>query len=150
MRAEATRDFYGRPAPEEDIRQAEEALGVSFPDSYCWFLMEFGAAEWPQLIYGVRTGNWTWADLVRLTKESRQALNAPIPLHLLPFSPDGWGNDYCMDTSRLVEGECPVVFWNHENGEDQIPDTVFAGFLDWLEDAIRFEMELDAEEAATG
>ncbi len=42
----------------------------------------------------------------------------------------GWGNLYCIDTS--VGPEPPVVFWNHEAGDDQVPEVCGEGFCDWL------------------
>ncbi|MEO6520171.1 MAG: SMI1/KNR4 family protein [Mucilaginibacter sp.] len=47
------------------------------------------------------------------TFEHHEAGN-PMPLKFLPFSPDGYGNHYCLDLSNLKDGLCPVVFWQHD------------------------------------
>ena len=37
-----------------------------------------------------------------------------MPNEFLPFSPDGRGNHYCLNLSKLKNGICPVVFWQHD------------------------------------
>jgi hypothetical protein len=66
-----------------------------------------------------------------------------VPRHLVPISPDGWGNHYCPDTSQFAEDECPVVFWSHEQGEDQEPEWTHSSFLAWLEDGIGQALSAD-------
>ncbi|MES4793017.1 MAG: hypothetical protein C4321_08575, partial [Chloroflexota bacterium] len=64
----------------------------------------------------------------------------PLPPHLVPFSPDGWGNHSCFDTPRPNNSEYPVVLWSHERGPDQIPETTHPTFADWLGDAVAQEV----------
>jgi hypothetical protein len=128
-------DSFGEGASEEVIARCEQQLGTTFPDSYRWFLREFGFAYWPREICGVSQDSAL--DVVRNTEGERHEVEPELPAHLVAFCPDGWGNNYCLDTSRLVEGECPVVFWNHERGQDQLPDLTHAMFVDWRENMIR-------------
>lgn len=77
----------------------------------------------------------------------------PLPPHLVPFSPDGWGNHYCLDTARWKGSECPVVFWDHERSPDQAPETTHDSFLEWLADVLEEcgdEDGVDEEEAGAG
>ena len=91
-------------------------------------------------IYGVKPAPEPLQNIVGITMEERHECFPPMPAHLIPFSDNGGGDSYCFDTSRLVEGECPVVFWDHEDDEDQQPEPCGATFLDWfdwLEDALK-------------
>jgi hypothetical protein len=134
----------GRGCSSEGVSEIEHALGVVLPQSYRRFLKEFAYATWPDYIYGLWTGPVRGFDVVRLTQDERSEAEPPLPRHLVPFSPDGWGNHFCLDTSRMKDGECPVVFWDHEMGSDQTPTVVCATFLAWLGEAMKDEMELEA------
>jgi hypothetical protein len=46
---------------------------------------------------------------------------------------DGAGNHYCLDSSKKGG---PVVFWDHELGENQQPKIVFQDFSSWLVDLL--------------
>ena len=45
--------------------------------------------------------------------EHNEVYNA-MPREFLPFSPDGRGNHYCLNLSKMTRGVCPVVFWQHD------------------------------------
>jgi len=57
--------------------------------------------------------NLKWASLDILYHEEHK-LYKMMPKGFLPFSPDGYGNHYCLDLSRLENGVSPVVFWQHD------------------------------------
>lgn len=135
---------FGQTSSEDQIRQCETALGVSFPESYRWFLRHFTASEWPDPVYG--TQPLMGPDIVTVTLEERGRAQAPLPQPLVPFGPDGNGNHHCLDTAQMSEGECPVVFWNREAGADQLPKLTHPTFLHWLEERIEWELEWEAEE----
>jgi hypothetical protein len=130
-----------------EIAQCEQRLGVQLPNSYRWFLREFGTGCFPDYIYGIHHGSLPGLKVEHHTQAERHQCEPPIPQHLIPFSPDGWGNHYCLDTSRLSEGECPVVFWNHAGADDQQPEQTHSTFLDWLEEKAREVAEDEREEA---
>jgi len=52
-------------------------------------------------------------DEVYKYEHNAEIYNA-MPKHFLPFSPDGRGNHYCLNLSKLKNGLCPVVFWQHD------------------------------------
>lgn len=131
-----------------EVQRCEERLGVRLPDSYKCFLQEFDVGYWPDYIYGLASSLPPGLHIVQATEDARQNGNPKLPHHLVPFSPDGWGNLYCLDTSQMQEGECPVVFWNHDLDEDQQPQQTHRTFVDWLEEMIRWQQELDAEDNA--
>jgi hypothetical protein len=53
--------------------------------------------------------------------------------------PDGGGNHYCLDTNAMENGLCPVVFWDHELGEDQVPDKMYGSFTEFLDEQLHSE-----------
>jgi hypothetical protein len=130
-----------------DLSRIEGQLGAVLPESYKHFLREVGWSYWPEDIYGVSPGV-PGMGLIERTRAEREDVALPLPRPLIPFSPDGWGNHYCMDTARLVDGECPVVLWDHQGGSDQELRQTHASFLDWLEATVQREMAYEAEDAS--
>ncbi len=143
---EAPENCLGNGATVDEIHAVERELGVRLPESYCWFLREFGFTFWPEFIYGIAHGKSPGMRVTWQAAVERARVTPPLPRHLVPFSPDGWGNHYCLDTARWNGPECPVVFWDHEQSENQAPETTHGSFLEWLEDAL--EESGDEEEGA--
>lgn len=151
IRDNAGEDLFGDGANGAEIARYEKELGIAFTDSYQAFLREFGWSVWPDYVLGVADG-MPDVDVLVWTRDERQRTEGvpALPFHLLPFNPDGWGNLYCLDTSKLREGTAPVVFWNHESEQAAIPDVTHPDFLDWLEEAVAQEKAFEAEERLTG
>jgi len=129
----------GRGATDQEIADAERALSVRFPRSYRAFLSEFGWAEIRHdVLYGLGCDVPSHHELVRNTLCERHQTEPLIPPYLVPIMNDGAGNNYCLDTSRLVDEECPVVFWDHEHedGSNQSPVQVASSFDRWIVDRI--------------
>ncbi len=129
----------------DHIRDAESELCVVLPDSYRAFLGEFGwgrFAGWE--LYGLGVDVPASLHLPSVTLDERRRFLPLTPPHLIPILNNGAGDLYCLDTSRLMEGECPVVCWCHELEEDQIPYVEAPGFLPWLSEELdRAEGEPD-------
>jgi hypothetical protein len=137
LREHAPPNCLGTGATGHEMSECERQLGVLLPASYKWLLQEFGFVHWPDYIYGVGDRLLPGLSLCWKVWQEREQLWPRMPRHLVPISPDGWGNHYCLDTSQLAEEECPVVFWSHERGEDQEPERTHSSFLTWLEDGVR-------------
>ena len=139
-------DVFPGPASEAMIREAEQELGATFPESYHCFLAKVGAADFPFEVFGIAPehlpdfGGSYWS-VIDMTQSERQEVEPPLLHHLIPISPNGMGDHWCLDTSCFHLGECPVVFWNHENGPDQRPNQTHATFLDWLDEIVTLEEE---------
>jgi SMI1/KNR4 family protein SUKH-1 len=131
-------------ASSRSIEELQADLGVTLPDDYIAFLAAFAAADFPFDIFGVepdvRTGTCgSTQSVLDITMWERHLTTPPMPHHLVPIQPDGLGNHWCLDTSRLTAGICPVVFWNHDGGPEQIPEHAHDTFLDFLEAVIKNE-----------
>jgi cell wall assembly regulator SMI1 len=131
----AADSFYGAVST-TDVDTAELALGVKFPDSFKWFLTTYGAGNSPDFIYGLGSHVPRFLNVTSQTMDERNEVEPRLRAHLIPFSPDGAGNHWCLDTSRYDGGECPVVFWYHDRDNPPVPSVVAPTFLDWLEQLI--------------
>lgn len=92
----------------EDVIELERQLGVPLPNSYKKFLGEFGSLdvfgyEFLGLVHGEPR---TVPSVLFRTRDLRNA--ASLPFHFIPVLVD---DDYvsALDTSSIMEGECPVV-----------------------------------------
>jgi cell wall assembly regulator SMI1 len=123
----------GQGATDGDIANAESSIGVTFPESYRRFLSEIGWGRFShQELYGLGSDVPAHLELVRNTLVERLEMHPALPAHLIPLMNDGAGNHYCLDASATCKGECPVVFWDHEQQDDQIPERVAMSFDTWL------------------
>ena len=129
----------GHGATDREIADAERTLGIQFPTSYKAFLSRFGWAEiYNDTLYGLGPDVPQEYALARNAFSERYEAQPFIPQHLVPIMNDGAGNNFCLDTSRLDNGECPVVFWDHEHedGADQLPNQISPSFDQWIIDRI--------------
>lgn len=123
----------GTGATQQKIDDAERTLRITIPRSYRQFLGEFGWARFAhQELYGLGCDVPPYLELVRNTHVERNTMSPRLPPELIPLMNDGGGNHYCLDTSRMENAECPVVFWDHEAGEDQQTETVASRFDVWI------------------
>ncbi|MDO3627113.1 SMI1/KNR4 family protein [Mucilaginibacter sp. BT774] len=56
----------------------------------------------------------------------------------LPFSPDGYGNHYCLDLLASKEGICPIVFWQHDcnyENNDEV-ERCNDSFINWVKEVM--------------
>jgi hypothetical protein len=117
-------------------------LDVELPASYKEFLRQFGWGGVGSIeLFGLGMDVPDHLHLIKMAKSEREECEPNIPPHLIPLRNDGFGNHDCLDTRELYEGECPVVFWNHELDVDQIPERIADDFVSWLIDLLDFEKE---------
>jgi cell wall assembly regulator SMI1 len=128
------------PPSEAQIGEAEATLGVKFPRSYRWFLLTYGAMSGAEDIYGVSHNLPDYLSLVQNVLAERTQFEPHIPHSLIPVSPDGSGNHYCIDTARMVKGEAPIIFWDHESDNTDL-ETTHATFADFLEEILQEESD---------
>jgi antitoxin YobK len=99
------------------ILQAEEALGVRFPDSYRVFLSRYGALSKDGFeIAGLcepsttQSNNLLWLDVIVCTKQIRRSLHGQLPGQFVFVSDDGSDIKYFIDTSTFNAcNESPVI-----------------------------------------
>jgi hypothetical protein len=120
----------------EDIKKTEALIGIRLPESYCQFVTEFSNGAYLftiQEVSAVGDGNeqigpiqnifhHVWTTGESLTPEK---LEADIQFreggtvkrkHLVPFSLDHTGNEWCFIAETLeVDSEYPVAYMNNSS-----------------------------------
>lgn len=120
----ATRLFIGRLSLPE-IKNIEKKLGIALPDSFIWFLSEYGMGG----IHGVEIYGGGAGQIPSCVRETLSLRNEGLPESLVVVeSCDEWL--YCLDTSRMINGECPIVDWAKGEG---VGKQIYSNFYDYLE-----------------
>ena len=62
----------------------------------------------------------------------------PMPIELIPFAPDGYGNHYCFNTKAIAGESCEIVFWQHDYtyNEFDLPEVINSSFAEWLKEVV--------------
>lgn len=127
------RKSCGVGATQAEIERAEVVLGLGIVGGHRLFLRTYGWMEIASSdLFGLGEDVPGYLDLIKVTLSERTEMHPNIPHQLLPIMNDGAGNHYCIDTACVLNGESPIVFWNHELGTDQIPEEVADCFTDWF------------------
>ena len=102
-------DFTGAVTTEE-IQKAEKFLNVTFPESYKAFLLDFGAGDiGGEVIFGIVKNKQKDAD-IDMVKITCMEHEYQMPKQMAVIFYDSLDDSlYCLDTSKMCEGECPVV-----------------------------------------
>lgn len=119
---------------EKDIYSMEKELNVKFPNSYKWFLKNFGQGG----IYGINilgSSNGIFTNVIKETKRNRKYYKLKNEYVVIENCDE---YVYCLDTNNMANNECPVVFFEKVTGIIEPRNENFLQFL--------FERILDAKE----
>ncbi|HWO97404.1 MAG TPA: SMI1/KNR4 family protein [Bacillus sp. (in: firmicutes)] len=111
---------------EETIQETEEKLNAKFPESYRWFLKEYGGGGNELNLNGCK-------EIVHYHNRF-DSFNIPkgyiIIQHCDEFS-------YCLDTEKMINNECPVVNWSaYEKGIYPVAENFYKHLLNEIEEII--------------
>ncbi|MGG3571863.1 SMI1/KNR4 family protein [Bacillus gobiensis] len=125
-------DFTGGIS-EEKINEIQEKLQVLLPESYTWFLRNYGSGG----IYGVNIlgHGKVSARVVSVTEEYRKYYNLTDGIVVIEYIDEF---SYCLDTNKMKNGECPVILWDNHEGYGR---TVANNFLEFLLDDLEQSKE---------
>lgn len=102
-------DFTGGISIEK-INDIQENLNVKLPESYKWFLKNYGSGG----IYGVDIlGHGKVSRVVTVTEDYRDHYGLIDGIVVIEYVDEF---SYCLDTNRMVDGECPVILWDNQEG----------------------------------
>lgn len=128
----------GKPILDNRLEEFEKQLRFRLPVDFKYILTHhnffslFGTA-----VLGIddQLGN---NSLERVYHFEHEEVDNPMLKEYLPFSPDGGGSHYCLDLSRLENGVCPVVFWQHdvEYSDKREVETCNASFIAWMDEVM--------------
>lgn len=119
------------------VEAFENEIGFSLPSDYIDFLSISNGLTMSTDIVGIFNDAEHY-DLIKMYEFEHKDVYNPMPSYLVPFSPDGFGNHYCFDTSRpTCNGKsCEIVFWQHdlEYDEKHAPEITHICFLDFIQE----------------
>ncbi|WPC43877.1 SMI1/KNR4 family protein [Clostridium sp. JS66] len=93
------------------VLQIETILKVDLPESYKWFLQNYGHI----LIMGIEIYGVSKGEIPSCIKATERYRKFGLPLQFVVIeSSDEW--IYCLDTSDIKDGECTIVDWDRREG----------------------------------
>ncbi|MDM5312627.1 SMI1/KNR4 family protein [Peribacillus frigoritolerans] len=116
-------DFTGGVS-EDKVKETELKLQVSLPESYKWFLKNYGSGG----SFGIDIIGYdlVGASVVTASK-GHQKYYGLIDGLVVIEDIDEFA--YCLDTNKMQNGECPVILWDNQEGYGF---TAADNFLDYL------------------
>ena len=117
---------FGDGLSEERIQAAEAALRISFPDSYRWWLRNYGGGQIRgDIVYGLDVDNQGRPDVVLLAELNRELYsNSELVIC------DGNEESFYLDLgAERISGEYPVIHHDIDMDEREFYSESFAGFL---------------------
>ncbi|WJE46685.1 SMI1/KNR4 family protein [Peribacillus frigoritolerans] len=116
-------DFTGGVS-EDKVKETELKLQVSLPESYKWFLKNYGSGG----SFGIDIIGYdlVGASVVTASK-GHQKYYGLIDGLVVIEDIDEFA--YCLDTNKMQKGECPVILWDNQEGYGF---TAADNFLDYL------------------
>lgn len=129
------KDFTGG-ITDDKVMKIEEELHVKLPDSYKWFLRNYGRGG----LFGVDILGWGKSEIAPVVKETRRYYIQGLPSSYVVVE-DCDEFLYCVDTDTAdpESNEAPVLVWYKANAKSIKRAPSFAHFflnrlLDALED----------------
>ncbi len=128
----------GSPIVDSRLEKFEIQIKYKLPDDLKYFLKEHNSISlMGETIYGI-SDEFQGRSLDKVYNIEHNEVNNPMPKELLPFSPDGRGNHYCINLGQLKNGIAPILFWQHDfefNSIDEIEETHNC-FSDWVNEVL--------------
>ncbi len=139
----------GKPIDKHLIKEAENILGVTLPNSYGKFIEEFGyGGARSLLVSGIRcvsinelqSTGFVWRTIKNRAEFSQ-------PNNIITLDDIGDGSYYALDISQMnAEHECPVVIWPLNGYEDTpVLEIVAPDFGTWFLEQVREQIKRKQE-----
>lgn len=131
-------NLVGPGTPEEDIEQLEQTLAVTLPESYKAFLRVFDGGQFNfGRMHCVTEKGAGWHDLIQQLENFFTYHPILGVRSLFPFGSSYGGDVYCFDLSKMKDGECPVLEFDHEGADDQELKLVGNDLASWISNAYK-------------
>jgi len=122
----------------------EEKIGYKLPKDFKYFIEKCnGFTLLCTQVNGIGI-EFEESSLDKIYEFEHFEVGNPMPKEYLPFSPDGFGNHYCIDLSNCINDICSVVFWQHDfeyKNKTEV-ETCNESFIDWVNE-VMIEWTLD-------
>ncbi|MGE7767277.1 SMI1/KNR4 family protein [Peribacillus sp. NPDC096540] len=121
-------DFTGGVS-EDKVKETEQKLQFSLPESYKWFLRNYGSGG----IFGVDIIGYDLVgpSVVDATKGHQKYYDLIDGLVVIEDIDEF---AYCLDTNKMKNGECPIIMWDNQEGYGRkLADNFLDYFIERLE-----------------
>lgn len=105
-------DFTGG-VDEKQIEYVQNTLEVQLPESYKWFLINYGSGG----LFGVDILGVAKSNIASVVIETKNYRDLGMSNNLVVIEDIG-EYAYCLDASNMENNECPVIAWNRQGGLD--------------------------------
>jgi hypothetical protein len=103
----------GQPVTGTCVEDFERKTGFNLPFDFKYIIKKFnGFTLSGTEVYSI--GEEMRLSLNTIYQFEHHIIENPMPESYLPFSPDGFGNHYCLNLGKIDDGLCPVIFWQHD------------------------------------
>jgi hypothetical protein len=124
------------PSSLEALQQVENILGVQIQGSYREFVLDVGGGGLASFRISPIPQDRPTLGACSDTLDYRRRPHRPMPHHLVVIQRDADDNEpFCLDTSRIINGENPVVLYYHQSSGyvESIADSFIEFYLKYLE-----------------
>lgn len=140
--------WHNQGLSENQIKEQEKSLGVSFPEQYKEFLRMYGWILLGEGFLGTNLG-------IKETLELRKYFPQKFPRNLISLDNNGSGDYYCLVCGGKDHGK--VIFWQHDAPEKYVYPNVppeknqnfwiaTPDFWTWLLDRLELKKKEEEEE----
>ncbi|AMR33190.1 hypothetical protein A0256_18080 [Mucilaginibacter sp. PAMC 26640] len=123
---------------DDRLRLFEKNIGFYLPLDFEYMLtLHNGISLMGTEVYGI-DDRFSGPALNKIYQFEHFEAGNPMPAHFMPFSPDGAGNHYCLDLAKVMDGLCPVIFWQHDfeyHSLDAV-EICNSNFMDWFSEVL--------------
>ncbi len=131
--------YLGPIISDERLEAFENQIELTLPLDFKYLLKRYNGFSLDGTeVYGLDTKlKGSSLDSVYISEHS-SLMATNMPLNLLPFSPDGFGNHYCLILSQDNKYICPVAFWQHDFNYKSYDDIEICNdsFIDWIKEVM--------------
>jgi hypothetical protein len=122
-------DDFTDGVSEDKVLETENKLQVSLPESYKWFLKNYGSGG----SFGIDIIGYDFVgpSVVTATKDHQKYYDLIDGIVVIEDIDEF---AYCLDTNKMKNGECPVIMWDNQKGYGRkLADNFVDYFIDRLE-----------------
>lgn len=130
--------YLGENIIDSRLESLEEEIGYKLPEDFKYIMKKHnGITLAGTQIYGL-SAKLKESSLGKIYAFEHSEVENPMPKNFFPFSPDGRGNHYCLDLSKLEANVCPVMFWQWDFEYDNLEDVEVSNdnFAEWVNEVM--------------
>ena len=128
----------GKLITDNRLKLLEQSIGFDLPLDFKYILTNYnGISLIGTEVYGI-DDSLKEESLDKIYHYEHNNVANKLPGQYFPFSPDGQGNHYCLDLSKLQNMLCPVIFWQHDFNYSSLAEVEICNenFMHWTQEVL--------------